>query len=77
VIEVRHAPAHPVEHADRWLMQTVVEYSSSPQARDLATAWLGAYDAALALGATPPQAHVLADAAYDATTTSPVGQRPS
>jgi hypothetical protein len=72
VIEVRHVPAHPVEHADRWLVQTVVEHSSSPQARDLAAAWLGAYDAALALGATAPQAHVLADAAYRANATGDV-----
>jgi hypothetical protein len=74
VIEVRHLPAHPVEHADRWLMQTVVEHSSSAHARDLATAWLGAYDAALALGATAPQAHALADAAYHATAKSPVAR---
>jgi hypothetical protein len=69
VIEVRHIPIHANDHADRWLMQTVLEHSSSHSAREVAAAWLDAYDAALALGAAVPQAHVLADAAYRATAT--------
>jgi hypothetical protein len=47
-------------------MQTVLEHSSSDQARAAATAWLEAYDAALALGAAIPRAHELADLAYRA-----------
>jgi hypothetical protein len=70
VIEVRHIPMHANDHADRWLMQTVLEHSSSYQAREVAAAWLDAYDAALALGAAAPQAHVLADAAYRACAVS-------
>jgi hypothetical protein len=60
---------HANDHTDRWLMQTVVEHSSNAQAREVAAAWVDAYDAALALGAASPQAHVLADAAYRATAT--------
>jgi hypothetical protein len=50
-------------------MQTVLEHSSSRPAREVAAAWLDAYDAALALGAAARQAHVVADAAYRATAT--------
>jgi hypothetical protein len=67
VIEVRQTPIHASDHADRWLMQTVLEHSSSRPAREVAAAWLDAYDAALALGAAAPQAHVVADAAYPAS----------
>ena len=59
----------PVQSHDRWLMQTVLEHSSNDQAREVAAAWLDAYDTALALGAAVPQAHVLADVAYRVTTT--------
>ena len=55
----------PVDlQSDRWLMQTLVEHSSSDQAREAATAWLAAYDTALALGVDSEQAHLHADAAY-------------
>ena len=50
-------------------MQTVLEHSSNDQAREVAAAWLDAFDAALALGADVVQAQVLADAAYHATAT--------
>ncbi|MBV9173572.1 MAG: hypothetical protein JOZ81_26200 [Chloroflexi bacterium] len=45
-------------------MQTLVEHSSSDQAREAATAWLAAYDTALALGVAPEEAHFHADNAY-------------
>jgi hypothetical protein len=64
--------------SDRWLMQTLVEHSSSDQAREAATAWLAAYDTALALGVAPEQAHLRADTAYrDAATRAglPVTER--
>ena len=57
-----HFPVDP--NSDHWLMQTLVEHSSSDQAREAAATWLAAYDAALALGAAAEQAHVQADAAY-------------
>jgi hypothetical protein len=50
-------------------MQTVLEHSSSRPARQAAAAWVGAYDAALALGAAVSRAQLLADAAYRATAT--------
>jgi hypothetical protein len=50
--------------SDRWLMQTLVEHSSSDRAREAACAWLAAYDTALAFGAVAEEAHVQADAAY-------------
>jgi hypothetical protein len=60
----------PVDaNSDRWLMQTLVEHSSSDQAREAAAAWLAAYDTALALGAVAEEAHVQADAAYRAAAT--------
>ena len=46
------------------LMQTLVEHSSSDQAREAAAAWLAAYDTALALGVAALEAAVHADAAY-------------
>jgi transcriptional regulator with XRE-family HTH domain len=55
-------PVHP--HFDRWLMQSLVEHSSSDPAREAAAAWLAAYDAALALGVVDAEAAVHADAAY-------------
>ena len=54
---------------DRWLMQTLVEHSSSDRAREAACAWLAAYDSALALGAVAEEAHVQADAAYRSAAT--------
>jgi hypothetical protein len=55
-------PVHP--HSDRWLMQSIVEHSSSDQARETAAAWLAAYDTALALGLPVAEAHRHADMAY-------------
>ncbi len=55
-------PVQP--QSDRWLMQTLVEHSSSDQAREAAAAWLAAYDTALELGAVAKEAHLQADAAY-------------
>ncbi len=55
-------PVQP--ESDCWLMQTLVEHSSSDQAREAAAAWLAAYDTALALGVEAEEAHVQADAAY-------------
>ena len=49
-------PVQP--HSDRWLMQSVAQHSSSDPAREAVSAWLAAYDAALALG--------VAGAAYSA-----------
>jgi hypothetical protein len=57
-------PVQP--HSDRWLMQSLVEHSSSDQAREAAAAWVVAYDAALALGVAEAEASVHADAAYSA-----------
>lgn len=74
--DVSLIPVHSNDLSDRWLMQTVLEHSSNDQAREVAAAWLDAYDAALAIGAPAPQALVLADAAYRATATRtglPVG----
>jgi hypothetical protein len=50
--------------SDRWLMQTVVEHSSSDPAREAAAAWLAAYDTALELGLPVAEAHRHADTAY-------------
>ena len=50
--------------SDRWLMQTLVEHSSSDPAREAAAAWLAAYDTALAFGADTLSAHIHADTAY-------------
>ena len=55
--------------SDRWLMQTLVEHSSSDRAREAARAWLAAYDTALALGAVSEEAHLQPDAAYRAAAT--------
>ena len=60
-------PVQP--QSDRWLMQTLVEHSSSDRAREAACAWLAAYDTALGLGAVAEEAHVQADAAYRAIAT--------
>ncbi|HEY1297144.1 MAG TPA: hypothetical protein VGJ60_29045 [Chloroflexota bacterium] len=64
-----HRPPYSSDQSDRWLMQTVLEHSSSHPAREAAAAWVGAYDAALALGAAVSRAQLLADAAYRATAT--------
>ncbi len=81
MIDVRHFPIAANDHADRWLMQTVLEHSSSHQAREVAAAWLDAYDAAVSRGAAAAQAHVLADAAYRMTATrtglTESGRRPA
>ncbi|MBV9577967.1 MAG: hypothetical protein JO057_05185 [Chloroflexi bacterium] len=50
-------------------MQTVVELSSSDQARKAATAWLAAYDTTLAEGGDPDGAHAYADVAYGVAAT--------
>ena len=55
-------PVHA--HSDRWLMQTLVEHSSSVQAREAAAAWLAAYDTALALGVAALETGLHADKAY-------------
>jgi hypothetical protein len=57
------------DQSDHWLMQTILEHSSSDSARTAAAAWLDTFDAALALGAAAPHAHMVADAAYRATAT--------
>ena len=69
MIDVHRAALYSNDQSDRWLMQTVLEHSSSHPAREVAAAWVGAFDAALALGAAASQAQVLADAAYHATAT--------
>jgi hypothetical protein len=51
---------------DRPLMQSVLELSSSTQARELASAWIAAFDTALAIGARPDEAQARADDAYRA-----------
>ena len=61
------APVGP--QPDRWLMQTVLLYSSSDAARDAAAAWLTAYATALDLGFDDGQAHLDADSAYRAAAT--------
>ena len=62
------SPSHPELlrelTPDRWLMQSVLDHSASGQAREVASAWIAAYDTALALGAPDPVAHLHADAAY-------------
>jgi hypothetical protein len=70
VIDVHPTPLYATDQSDRWLMQTVIEHSSSHPAREAAAAWVDAYDAALALGAAASQAQVLADAAYRSTVTT-------
>ncbi|HEY2595496.1 MAG TPA: hypothetical protein VGK33_16515, partial [Chloroflexota bacterium] len=67
VTEVRRILVHGNDHPDRWLMQSVIEASSSEQAREAAAVWLASYDAALGLGAAVQQAHVVADTAYRAS----------
>jgi hypothetical protein len=67
VIDVNHTHLYGNDQSDCWFMQTVLQHSSSPPAREAAAAWVGAYDAALALGAAASRAQVLADAAYRAT----------
>jgi hypothetical protein len=69
MIDVHRAPLYSNHESDRWLMQTVLEHSSSHSACQAAAAWVGAYDAAIALGATASQAQLLADAAYRAAAT--------
>ena len=69
MIDVHRAALYSNDQSDRWLMQTVLEHSSSDSARTAAAAWLDTFDAALALGAAAPHAHMLADAAYRATAT--------
>ena len=64
MIDVHRAPLYSNDQSDRWLMQTVLEQSSSHPAREAAAAWVEAYDAALALGAPVSRAQVVADAAY-------------
>jgi hypothetical protein len=60
----------PVDaNSDRWLTQTLVEHSSSDQAREAAAAWLTAYDTALALGAVAEEADLQAEAAYRSAAT--------
>ena len=49
---------------DRWLTEAVVCLSSSPQAREVAGAWLTAYHAARAIGRAEGEARLRADAAY-------------
>ena len=69
VIDVPRSTFYGNDQSDRWLMHTVLEHSSSHPAREAAASWVGAYDAALALGAAVSRAQVLADAAYRATAT--------
>jgi hypothetical protein len=67
VIDVHRTSLYGNDQSDRWLMQTVLEHSSSHPAREAAAAWVEAYEAALALGTDASQAEVLADAAYRST----------
>jgi hypothetical protein len=69
VTNLAHKSFSGDDRSDHWLMQTVLEHSSSDSARDAAAAWVDAYDGTLALGAPASQAQVLADAAYRATAT--------
>ena len=69
VIDVHRNLLYASDRVDRWLMQTVLEHSSSHPAREAAAAWVDAYDAVLALGAAASRAQVLADEAYRATAT--------
>ena len=69
MIDVHRASLYGNDQPDRWLMQTVLQHSSSHPAREAAAAWVDAYDAALALGAAVSRTQVLADAAYRATAT--------
>ena len=69
MIDVHRPSLYGSDQSDRWLMQTVLEHSSSHPARRAAAAWVDAYDGALALGAAASRAQVLADAAYRATAT--------
>jgi hypothetical protein len=70
VIDVHPVPLSSNDQSDRWLMQTVLEHSSSHAAREAAAAWIDAYDAALTAGAAVSRAQALADAAYRATATT-------
>jgi hypothetical protein len=47
-------------------MESVLEHSASGQAREVASAWVAAYDTALALGALDQVAQAHADAAFRA-----------
>jgi hypothetical protein len=49
---------------DRWLMQSLMLLSSSEAARLAAAAWLAAFDAARAAGATELTAHARASEAW-------------
>jgi hypothetical protein len=69
VIDVQHIPLYSNDQPDRWLMQSVLDYSSSDLARAAAAAWVDAYDAALSLGATSPKAQMLAESALHAIST--------
>ena len=69
MIDVHRPPLCSNDQSDRWLMQTVLEHSSSHPAREAAAAWVDAFDAALARGAAVSRARVIADAAYRATAT--------
>jgi hypothetical protein len=62
VIDVQHIPLYNNDQPDRWLMQSVLDHSSSDLARAAAAAWVDAYDA-LSLGATSPKAQMLAESA--------------
>jgi hypothetical protein len=66
VIDVQRIPLYGNDQPDRWLTQSVLEHSSSDQARAAAAAWVDAYDAALSLGATSPKARILAESALRA-----------
>ena len=46
MIDVHRAALYSNDQSDRWLMQTVLEHSSSHPAREVAAAWVGAYDSA-------------------------------
>ena len=63
---VPHTTRLPVSDpfADPWLIQAVVQLSSSPAASQAAAAWLATYDAALAAGSSKDEACVRADDAY-------------
>jgi hypothetical protein len=69
VIDIHRPPLYRNDQSDRWLMQTVLEHSSSHPVREAAAAWVGAYDAALALGTAVSQAQVVADAAFRSAAT--------
>jgi hypothetical protein len=49
---------------DRWLIQAVVQLSSSAAAREVAAAWVATYDTARASGSGEDEACARADHAY-------------